>query len=295
MKFGLNPTSLFWMGRDVVTSAVSGVTILPIELQNRHKKESKTNSRTLAFIHMKCFPPYAQRCGLSNCESHTILRMSITRVAHLCGFLQRWGVWTSAVTFFFRERRSCVHASQPGDARNSARTETVALEQLSDYALGEAGGVQIKPMGSSDHAAKKRICTSPSLPTFAKQESQRWPPPPARMVLRKGCYTDSIQTGIIISGCALMVLDGLHKVWRLARAHPQSSPGHAPCEAVHRSQLPFWGVILSAVYGGTFYWGVDQVNVQRVLGARNIDQARSGAMFTVFLKLLPVFILRCRE
>ena len=54
--------------------------------------------------------------------------------------------------------------------------------------------------------------------------------------------------------------------------------------------IPFWGVILTAIYGGTFYWGVDQVNVQRVLGARNIDQARWGAMFTVLLKLSPVFI-----
>jgi SSS family solute:Na+ symporter len=32
------------------------------------------------------------------------------------------------------------------------------------------------------------------------------------------------------------------------------------------------------------------VNVQRVLGAKNIDQARWGAMFTVLLKLAPVFI-----
>jgi solute:Na+ symporter, SSS family len=53
---------------------------------------------------------------------------------------------------------------------------------------------------------------------------------------------------------------------------------------------PFWGVVLTAFYGGIFYWGVDQVNVQRVLGARNIDQARWGGMFTTFLKLFPVFI-----
>jgi solute:Na+ symporter, SSS family len=103
-------------------------------------------------------------------------------------------------------------------------------------------------------------------------------------------YTDSIQTGIIISGCALMVLTGLHKVggWHaLTLKVPQAMHIAKPYTDPN---YPFWGVILSAVYGGTFYWGVDQVNVQRVLGARNIDQARSGAMFTVFLKLLPVFI-----
>ena len=32
------------------------------------------------------------------------------------------------------------------------------------------------------------------------------------------------------------------------------------------------------------------MNVQRVLGARNTEQARWGAMFTVLLKLSPVFI-----
>jgi hypothetical protein len=35
---------------------------------------------------------------------------------------------------------------------------------------------------------------------------------------------------------------------------------------------------------------MDQVNVQRVLGARDLRQARWGSMFTVLLKLTPVFI-----
>ena len=47
---------------------------------------------------------------------------------------------------------------------------------------------------------------------------------------------------------------------------------------------PFWGIIFSAVYGGTFYWGMDQVNVQRVLGARDLKQARAGAMFATLLE-----------
>jgi SSS family solute:Na+ symporter len=53
---------------------------------------------------------------------------------------------------------------------------------------------------------------------------------------------------------------------------------------------PFWGVILAALYGGTFYWGMDQVNVQRMLGAKNLDHARWGAMFAILLKLTPAFI-----
>jgi uncharacterized sodium:solute symporter family permease YidK len=45
---------------------------------------------------------------------------------------------------------------------------------------------------------------------------------------------------------------------------------------------PFWGVILGAFYGGTFYWGMDQVNVQRMLGARDLKQARWGAKWEPF-------------
>ena len=35
---------------------------------------------------------------------------------------------------------------------------------------------------------------------------------------------------------------------------------------------------------------MDQVNVQRLLGARDLKQARWGAMFAALLKLTPVFI-----
>jgi SSS family solute:Na+ symporter len=103
-------------------------------------------------------------------------------------------------------------------------------------------------------------------------------------------YTDSIQTAIIIFGCSLMALTGLHRVggWHeLVSRVPQAMHIARPYDDPN---YPFLGVILSAFYGGIFYWGVDQVNVQRVLGARNIDQARWGGMFTILLKLFPVFI-----
>jgi solute:Na+ symporter, SSS family len=108
-------------------------------------------------------------------------------------------------------------------------------------------------------------------------------------------YTDAIHSPIMIVGSGLVLFIGLHKVGGWG----------ALCEAVKNSSVPdamhihkpwtdpvypFWGVILGAVYGGTFYWGMDQVNVQRMLGARDLKQARWGAMFAVLLKLTPVFI-----
>lgn len=103
-------------------------------------------------------------------------------------------------------------------------------------------------------------------------------------------YTDSIQTGIIILGCGLMVLTGLHKIAGWHALVTQAPEAMHIAKRYDDPNYPFLGVILSAFYGGVFYWGVDQVNVQRVLGARNIDQARWGGMFTIVLKFLPVFI-----
>ena len=96
-------------------------------------------------------------------------------------------------------------------------------------------------------------------------------------------------------GVAAMVRIGLWKVggWTELCTLVQQTPVpdamnmHKP---VGDPVYPFWGIILCGIYGGTFYWGIDQVNIQRVLGAKNLDQARWGAMFAILLKLTPAFI-----
>ncbi len=103
-------------------------------------------------------------------------------------------------------------------------------------------------------------------------------------------YTDSLQTIIMIAGSGIMFLIGLHKVggWhelflRVPEAMHVAKPFNDPV-------YPIWGILATAFYAGIFYWGIDQVNVQRVLAAPDIKQARRGAMFAAFLKLLPIFI-----
>jgi len=109
-------------------------------------------------------------------------------------------------------------------------------------------------------------------------------------------YTDAIQALILIAGSAVLTATGLHEVggWsaltaKLAAAGKSNllsmvkGPGH---------ELPFSGFLLgNFLVGGMFYWCMDQVNVQRVLGARNVREARLGAVFAGFLKIIPVFIL----
>ena len=103
-------------------------------------------------------------------------------------------------------------------------------------------------------------------------------------------YTDSIQAFLMIFGCCIMLFIGLGKIggWqalidRVPEAMHVAKPYDDPV-------YPFWGILATAFYAGIFYWGIDQVNVQRVLAAPNLKQARWGAMFATLLKLTPIFI-----
>ncbi len=103
-------------------------------------------------------------------------------------------------------------------------------------------------------------------------------------------YTDSIQSGIMIAGCSLVLYTGLHRIGGWHHLIARIPDAMHVAKAYDDPNYPFWGIILGALYGGTFYWGMDQVNVQRVLGAKNLREARQGAMFATLLKLSPIFI-----
>jgi solute:Na+ symporter, SSS family len=103
-------------------------------------------------------------------------------------------------------------------------------------------------------------------------------------------YTDTIQTVIMIVGCTLMLLFGLDKVGGWDALVSKAGERMHVAGPIDDPSYPFWGIIIGVVYGGLFYWGMDQVNVQRVLGARDLHQARWGGMFAALLKLTPLFI-----
>ncbi|HUV01218.1 MAG TPA: sodium/solute symporter [Bacteroidales bacterium] len=103
-------------------------------------------------------------------------------------------------------------------------------------------------------------------------------------------YTDAIQVIIMIAGSAIMVLIGLDKVggWHgLMEKAPQMMSIAKPFDD---PVYPFWGILATAFYAGIFYWGMDQVNVQRVLAAPDLKNARWGGMLATFLKIFPVFL-----
>jgi SSS family solute:Na+ symporter len=103
-------------------------------------------------------------------------------------------------------------------------------------------------------------------------------------------YTDSIQTLIMVIGSGAGFVIGLVKAGGWAGLQAKVPEMMHIAKPVTDPNFPFWGVIITSFAAGTFYWGMDQVNVQRLLGAPNLRQARWGAMFSTLLKLLPVFI-----
>lgn len=103
-------------------------------------------------------------------------------------------------------------------------------------------------------------------------------------------YTDTIQAIIMILGTSIMLFIGLDKVGGWSGLMEKVPDAMSIAKPYDDPVYPFWGILATAFYAGIFYWGIDQVNVQRVLAAPNLKQARWGSMFAVFLKLLPVFL-----
>jgi SSS family solute:Na+ symporter len=103
-------------------------------------------------------------------------------------------------------------------------------------------------------------------------------------------YTDALQVIVIIAGSLVMLIIGLDKAggWQgLMEKVPEMMSVARPYDD---PVYPFWGILATAFYAGIFYWGIDQVNVQRTLAAPDLNHARWGAMFATLLKLLPIFI-----
>lgn len=103
-------------------------------------------------------------------------------------------------------------------------------------------------------------------------------------------YSDVIQVIIMLGGAVIMLIFGLDLAggWDglMTKVPEMMTIGHPVDDSVY----PFWGILATAFYAGIFYWGIDQVNVQRVLAAPDLKHARWGSMFAIFLKLFPIFI-----
>ena len=110
--------------------------------------------------------------------------------------------------------------------------------------------------------------------------------------------TESIQTIILILGSLTITLLA---IWKLPAVGIDTY--EALKEAVDpdrfkaidfdttKKGFTFLDMLFGHLVLGIWYWCTDQTIVQRVLGAKSETQAKLGALFAGFLKILPVFIM----
>ena len=120
--------------------------------------------------------------------------------------------------------------------------------------------------------------------------------------LKAVIYTDMVQAFVLILGTIVVAFFGLYQLggWdglmeTLATA--AQIEGNPPVNRffnlwrpMEDTDYPWTGMLFGAPILGVWYWCTDQYIVQRALSAKDIDNARKGALFAGYLKLLPVFI-----
>ena len=111
--------------------------------------------------------------------------------------------------------------------------------------------------------------------------------------LKAVVYTDAIQAIILIIGCSVLTYLLFERVdfsWATVKA--ALPDGHlSMVRPMDDETLPWPGLLLGVPILGFWYWTTNQFIVQRILGSRDIRQARWGIMFAGALKVIPLFIM----
>jgi SSS family solute:Na+ symporter len=104
--------------------------------------------------------------------------------------------------------------------------------------------------------------------------------------------TEAIQTVILVGGAMVITVIGLSQVGGWSGLTSSVDPVQMTVlrSGADASELPWYAVLLGYPVIGLWYWCADQTIVQRVLGAKDENHARVGALFAGFIKILPVFI-----
>jgi len=110
--------------------------------------------------------------------------------------------------------------------------------------------------------------------------------------LRAVLRTEVVQAAVLITGASAIALGafghagGWHEVMTrtdpaaLSLIRPIGDPG-----------VPWPGLLFGVPLLGFYYWCTNQLIVQRILSARDLDQGRSGALFAGLLKLPVLFLM----
>ena len=110
--------------------------------------------------------------------------------------------------------------------------------------------------------------------------------------LRVVVYTDALQTLILLVAAVILTAVGLRQVGGWSGLHARLSPDmFEMVKPATHPDYPWPGIFLGVFIVGSFYWSMDQVLVQRVFAAKNLNEGRLGAILCGFLKLTTPFVL----
>ncbi len=104
-------------------------------------------------------------------------------------------------------------------------------------------------------------------------------------------YADALQVAVLIAGALAVTLIGLDRIGGVEGLVAGAGPGYFDMwKPMTHPDFPWTGILFGAPILGIWYWCTDQFIVQRTLAARSVGDARRGAIFAGFLKILPAFI-----
>lgn len=110
--------------------------------------------------------------------------------------------------------------------------------------------------------------------------------------LRVVVYTDAVQSTILLIAAVVLTVIGLQHVGGWSGLHAKLGPEmFEMVKPATHPDYPWPGMFITVLIAGSFYWSMDQVLVQRVFAAKDLNEGRLGAVFCGSLKLLTPFLM----
>lgn len=105
-------------------------------------------------------------------------------------------------------------------------------------------------------------------------------------------YTDALQTTVLLIAAVVLTALGLVRVGGWSGLHAALPPEmFSMVKPATHPDVPWPGMFIGVFLVGSFYWSMDQVLVQRVFAARDLNEGRLGAVFCGYLKITTPFLL----
>jgi len=124
------------------------------------------------------------------------------------------------------------------------------------------------------------------------------------MALIAGSYTilgglssvikaDMVQAVVLIVGSIILSTVVVHKIggWEQIVARFHDGVWLKLTRSLDDPTVPWLGMIVGIPILGFYFWGNNQVMVQRVLSAKSVDHGRKGVLFVGFLYMFTLFII----